>query len=504
MKPRIRSLIFGMGVSAFSAAAVVACGEDGGGVERGFDVPDAAPDAPVLPEGAAPDTSTPRDAGFDRGPFDPADEAVVCAGGAAPCAKEIVAGSNHFCARMSDGTVRCWGDNSFGALGAGRPPGGPKDKGDPDGGDAGDGGDGGDAGVPTATKTVTGLTGVTQLSAAGSTTCARVDDGRVFCWGGNGFGQLGLSQKASFDQDAHDTPSLVALNGAAVRVDVGDTSACALLASGAVWCWGNHEQSQLARDGIDSQYVLGPGPASLGGVTLKKAAPGTTTMLALTATGSVVSWGAVGGKDGVVCGRMSSISPDPLPSAIVELKGVSSLAVSASLFQGEGDDPPSLVATGIGPIPPPGGGPGRHAHACAIAGGSVSCWGQSNRGALCTGFPDPELVPAAAPINAKAWAQQVAVGDEITCARLTDGTIQCCGDDAKGRLGTGVVGLYSAFFTPAAAFKGHAVQVSISNRAVCALVQGGTVECWGSNAHGELATTEPDDTAHPTPAKIVF
>ena len=38
---------------------------------------------------------------------------------ASPCATQIVAGSDHFCARMSDGTVRCWGDDAYGALGAG-------------------------------------------------------------------------------------------------------------------------------------------------------------------------------------------------------------------------------------------------------------------------------------------------------------------------------------------------------------------------------------------------
>jgi alpha-tubulin suppressor-like RCC1 family protein len=491
-------VIFGVGVAALSAGAVIACGSDGASADRGFQEADSAPDAPVLPEAAAAsDSAPPRDAGFERGPFDPADEAIVCASATAPCAKELVAGSNHFCARMSDGTVRCWGDDSFGALGAGASP-GPKG-----GGDAGDAGDAGvvDSGSPSATKRVTGLTGATQLSAAHSTTCARVDKGAVLCWGGNEYGQLGLSQKAAFDLDTHDLAKPVALDSAAARVDVGATSACAVLASGDVWCWGNHEQLQLARNGVPSQFVLGPGPASLGSVVLKKTNPGTTTMLGVTASGDVVSWGAVGGKDGVVCGRMSSISPDPLPSAILGLKNVTSLAVTPSLFQGEGN---SLVATGIGPVPPPGGGPGRHAHACAVSGGSVSCWGQSDRGALCTGFPDPELEPAAAPIASKAWAQQVAVGDEITCARLTDGTIQCCGDDTKGRLGTGVVGLYSAFFTPASAFKGRAVQVSASNRAVCALVQGGTVECWGSNAHGELGTSEPDDNGHPTPVKVAF
>ena len=31
-----------------------------------------------------------------------------------------------------------------------------------------------------------------QVTAGGSNTCARLDDGSVKCWGGNEFGQLGL------------------------------------------------------------------------------------------------------------------------------------------------------------------------------------------------------------------------------------------------------------------------------------------------------------------------
>lgn len=492
MRPRIRTFVLGAGVSVVAAASVVACGADeGGGMDRAFDVPDAAPDAPVLPEGAAEDSAPPRDAGFDRGPFDPADEPVKCA--ATPCATQIVAGGNHFCALISDGTVRCWGDDSFGALGAGKPSGDPKGGGDPDAGEP-------DAGAKTATKVVTGVADVTQLSAASSTTCARLADGGVVCWGANGDGQLGLeATKPAWDRDPHPTAAPVAITGAAARVDVGDTGACAVLATGAVWCWGNDEQLQNAREGSVNQAVLGPGPASLGALAVARVNVGSTTTLALTTGGDVASWGAVGGKEAAVCGRMASISPDPVPNPIAELHGVTSLAVSPSFFK---DQANGFAPFGI--VPPPGGQPGRNAHACAIAKGEVSCWGKSDRGALCTGFPDVELLPASAPVSGKAWPQQVAVGDEITCVRLTDGTIQCCGDDARGRLGTGVEGLYSAFFTPASAFKGHAVHVTASNRSVCALVQGGTVECWGSNLHGELGTSEPDEAPHPSPVKVAF
>ncbi|MDB5213371.1 MAG: hypothetical protein JWO86_1298 [Myxococcaceae bacterium] len=492
MRARIRSFALGAAVVAVGAAAVVACGSDPAG--RAFDETDAAqlPEANV-PEAAAETSTDAHDASDERPPFDPKDEPITCASGAAACAVDLVAGGSHFCARMNDGTVRCWGDDAFGALGGGSPD---RDAGSP-----------ADAGVEagTRTRTVAGLSGVTQLSASGATTCARVDDGGVLCWGDNGFGQLGLSStKPSVDQDPHPTATPVPLTEAALRVDVGAENACALLASGGLWCWGNDEQGQLARDGIDTQFVIGPGAASIGPIALAYLRLGSTTLLAVTPAGDVVSWGTVGGNDGILAGRMTSISPDLVPQRIPQLSAVSSLAVSASFFKGEGGAFGTGATMGIGPAPPPAGPPARHGHACAISGGEVSCWGRSDRGALCTGFPDAELLPAKAPIASKAWAQQVAVGDELTCARMTDGTVQCCGDDTRGRLGTGKVGLFSAFFGAAEGFAGHAVRVAASSRSVCALVQGGTVECWGSNQNGELAQGAPDDAPHPTASKVAF
>jgi alpha-tubulin suppressor-like RCC1 family protein len=155
---------------------------------------------------------------------------------------------------------------------------------------------------------------------------------------------------------------------------------------------------------------------------------------------------------------------------------------------------------GPDPTPPP-----PRAHACALAGdGGVYSWGRSTAGALCTGLPDHEQTPRLAPVIAKDWPQQLAVADEITCARLSDGTVQCCGDDRKGKLGTGTASLYSPSFVPAKAFTGHAVHVATGNAAVCVLVQGGTVECWGANAHAELGGGTPDDDAHPAPVKVIF
>ena len=103
-------------------------------------------------------------------------------------------------------------------------------------------------------------------------------------------------------------------------------------------------------------------------------------------------------------------------------------------------------------------------------------------------------------MSATAWPQQIAVGDETTCIRLTDGTVQCCGENINGALARSTDETFSAYFTPATAFKSHAVHVAASEGSICALVQGGTVECWGTNTHGELGMI-PDREAHPSPMK---
>ena len=477
MKPglhRLRPLVVGVATSVSIAAVVIACTEDTGTQREGFDTPDASPDVVAnLPP------STESDAGFEAGreprpPFDPADEPVACATDAGACAVELVAGRNHFCARMSDGTVKCWGDPMFGATGETFLP---------------------DGGAAPPVRTIAALTDVTQLSAAGATTCARLADGSAKCWGDNRNGQLALSadsKNPSSDSANHPVPSQVAVAEPIARIDVGERVVCAVLASGKVWCWGDNQQQQVSPP---SSGVAAPTELALGSFGLKKLAIGTATSFGLTADGKVTSWGALNGRMGLLGGRLASISPDGRPALVDQLHDVTSFVASTTLDrEGEG-----RLGTATPPPPPPGGAL-PHAHACAIAAGEVYCWGNSDFGALCTGLFDMERVPAHAPINGKAWPQQLAAGDELTCARMTDGTIQCCGVDHRGRLGVG----FSPVFVPVEAFEGHAVRVATSHRAICALVQGGSVECWGSNQYGELGQDAPDQDAHPTPVKVSF
>ena len=457
----LRSLAWSAAVALAPLGALAACADDEAPGRQPFeqDASQAAlPEAGPTTDGAVSDA---------RGVFDPKDEPVTC--DASPCVMQIVAGDDHFCARISDGTVRCWGDDSRGQRGL--DPNGP---GDPDAG--------------TSKPTVTGLSGVTQISAAGATTCARTDDGGVFCWGGNDSGELGRPLDPPFDEEPHPVPERVAIDDVE-RVDVGQRSVCATTAAGAVFCWGNDESAQLAR-GEPGGPGLAPGPAHLG-VAVRQTAAGLDTGFAIDQNGTLQSWGAVAGSLGVLSGRVSSVSPNPVPGAVGDLGAVTSVAVSGPT--------PGL--------PPPNGFPWEQGppnqHACVVSGGDVYCWGKSERGALGSGLPDSVVpLPTFARLGTSAYAQQVAAGGETTCVRLTDGNIACTGENERGQLGTGEAGPFASAFTTAITLRGRAVQVAVAKETVCALLQGGTVACWGGNLHGELGLGTEDDEPHPSATRV--
>jgi len=118
-------------------------------------------------------------------------------------------------------------------------------------------------------------------------------------------------------------------------------------------------------------------------------------------------------------------------------------------------------------------------HACAVVGGgAVRCWG-ANASGQATGISGTTvLVPAATPVSSGAIA--VAAGASHTCALLGTGAVRCWG--ATGRTGGG---------TPVAA---GATAIAAGKDHTCALV-GGAVQCWGSNAQGQLGTASAADTS---------
>jgi alpha-tubulin suppressor-like RCC1 family protein len=167
-------------------------------------------------------------------------------------ATQITAGKSHTCARLDDGTVKCWGGTREGQLGLGDT--------QPRGNVPGEMG----ANLP-AVDLGPGRT-ATQVAAGLNHTCARLDDGTLKCWGVGVWGQLGLGDKQSRgDGPGEMGASLLAVDlgpgRTATQVTAGESRTCVRLDDGTVKCWGENLLGQL---GLGDTQTRGDGPGEMG------------------------------------------------------------------------------------------------------------------------------------------------------------------------------------------------------------------------------------------------
>lgn len=139
------------------------------------------------------------------------------------------------------------------------------------------------------------------------------------------------------------------------------------------------------------------------------------------------------------------------------------------------------------------------AHTCVLGrSGEVRCWGDNAYGQLgqgslqsVGGASDP--APADAPnVDLGGPAMQVAAGGAHTCALMMSGGVRCWGRGAEGQLGYGNAAQVGdgVGLSPAEAgdvpLGAPATFVAAGGQHSCAVLVGGQVKCWGSNAKGQL------------------
>ena len=91
----------------------------------------------------------------------------------------------------------------------------------------------------------------TAVAAGDSHTCALLANGAVSCWGQNNSGQLGDGTLTN-----RTTPATVSGLSGATAVTAGGYHTCALLGDGTVRCWGSNLFGQLGNG--DPIYVTQP------------------------------------------------------------------------------------------------------------------------------------------------------------------------------------------------------------------------------------------------------
>ena len=354
--------------------------------------------------------------------------APAAAGGLTSGIKALAAGYYHTCVLTTSGGVECWGYNTSGQLGDGTTT---------------------DRYTPVG---VVGLgNGVAAIALGGYHTCALTTGGAVECWGDNEYGQLGDGTTTSSD-----TPVPVSgLASGVTAITAGDGQTCALLAGGAVKCWGRNDYGQLG-DGATANLST---PVAVTGLASGVAAiaGGGYHTCALTVSGAVECWG--GNEDGQLGDGTTTDHHTPV--------AVTGLASGVTAISTHGWFTCALV-TGQG----------------------VECWGDNSYGQMGDGTTTERNVPV--PVKGLAnGVTAISAGGWHTCALTAGGGLECWGLNTSGELGDGT---YTSATIPVDV-QGLASRVSIvtaGKQHTCALAAG-SVMCWGYNWDAELGIN-PDWT----------
>jgi alpha-tubulin suppressor-like RCC1 family protein len=292
----------------------------------------------------------------------------------------IAGGYEHTCA-LKGGQVYCWGANGYGQLG-----------------------DNSTTNRITPTLVADGAmgnSGVTAVAAGHLHTCA-IKSGALYCWGYNGYGQLGNGTNANST-----TPVAVTNMGSGVTaVAAGRHHTCAIK-SGALYCWGYNGYGELGNGtttGSNTPTLVADGAMGNSGVTAVAAGGWHTCAIK---SGALYCWGGnwvgqLGASSSQTCGGYACSTT---PLAVTSMNS-------------------DVTAVAAG-----------YEHTCAIKSGALYCWGYNGYGQLGNGTTTGSNTPVAV-TNMGSGAAAVAAGWYHTCA-LKGGQVYCWGLNGNGQLGNG-------------------------------------------------------------------
>jgi len=312
--------------------------------------------------------------------------------------------------------------------------------------------------VPTALQS---LTNAKEFASGTTFTIMLRDDGKVWSWGSNKFGQLGTGAKQEIQ-----LPEQVQSLDNVIHVAAGEAHAVALKGDGTVWSWGRNGSGQMG-DGTKKSTEI---PLKVNGISEVTAiATRGDFVVALKRDGSVWAWGDNrNGQLGNGAAKKDGAAPE-------QVHGIT-----------------NVIAIAAG---------GNHVLALRVD-GSVWSWGLNSSGQLGDGLNGNVSQSHSLPIPVL-WLTDVSAisaGDKYSVAVRRDGTVWAWGDNSYGQLGNGT---NADTYSPLQVEVIHSAKYAVCDSATTfVLTSDNLVYSFGDGTLGQLGNGSKMKTN--TPIKIVF
>jgi len=348
--------------------------------------------------------------------------------------------------------------------------------------------------VDTAAITVTTIS-LASVSAGGapfyrgrSHSCGLTTGGAAYCWGANGFGELGLGALQGPEDCGGNpcatVPAVVAGGLTFTSLSTGVNHSCAVTTGGNAYCWGDPEFGEL---GNGSNLPTAVPVAVSGGVTFAAVTAGGNHSCGGTTSGAAYCWGQGIGQFGwsdVPVAVSGGLNFTALAAGTGFTCGLTTSGTAYCWGQIYDDGTvwsaaPEAVGGGLTFVSLTSG----HRHACGLtAGGTAYCWGSDAQGELGDGTFSNSRVPV--PVSGGLTFSSVSAGTEYTCGITPSGAAYCWGWDVNGELGNGST---TGSAVPVAVTGGLTfASVRAGGEHSCGRTTTGATYCWGLNWDGRL------------------
>lgn len=344
--------------------------------------------------------------------------------------ESVSSGGEHTCRLPGDGSLVCWGRNSFGQLGDGK------------------------KGTQTPTpQRVTQGKPWRRVSAGGGTTCGIKKNQRLFCWGVNHRGQLGIG---STQQKTR--PTVVAKSKRWTSVNAGWFNTCGITKQTKLYCWGDNAAGQIG-DGGKAKVRTKPTLVKKG-KNWASVSVGSRFVCATKKDGSLFCWG------GNLFGQLGngSYAGKSKPARVGTSRNWAEVSTSWT-------------------------------HTCARnTSGGVWCWGRNTFGQV--GDGSVTTTPTPRQVVGGLKAVDVATTEGASCAIDDKARVQCWGNNAYGVIGDGT----KPFVTSPEPGPGDMREIEGGWRHLCGHTTSGSPYCWGQNDRAQLGNGTL--TSSPSPTEV--